>query len=104
MDAPRRPQPSIAAAVAGLLVVAGLVGLALSDLGDLFTALAALLTVCAVAAELVGRAATHVRSPPRSSAGMLAVGFLGPAAGVLIPVAVVLSRSGSSSAIAGGRC
>src|SRR3954467_5930921 len=53
MDAPRRPRPGLAAGLATALVVAGLVGLALSDLSDLFTALAAILATCAVAAELV---------------------------------------------------
>jgi len=85
MDAPRRPQPSIAAAVAGLLVVVGLVGLALSDLSDLFTALAALLTICAVAAELVAARYSSMTISAAFAAGMLAVGFLGPAPAFVIP-------------------
>ena len=64
----------------------GLVGLGLSDLGQLFTPLAALLATCAVAAELVAaRYSTSLTVSAAFAADMLAVGFLGPAPAFVIP-------------------
>src|SRR5918912_856443 len=86
MDAPTRPQPTLAVGVASALVAAGLVGLAFSDLGDLPTALAGILASCAVVAELI--AARYSRSLTVSAAfvaDMLAVGLLGPAPAFVIP-------------------
>ena len=87
MESRRGPQPNRAAVIAGLLVAVGLVGLALSDLSDLFTPLAALLATCAVAAELVAaRYSTSLTVSAAFAAVMLAVGFLGPAPAFVIPV------------------
>jgi putative nucleotidyltransferase with HDIG domain len=86
MDARRRPQPHRATAVAALLVAAGLIGLARSDLGDLPTALAAILASCAVGAELVAaRYSASLTVSAAFAADMLAVGFLGPAPAFVIP-------------------
>ena len=86
MDSRRGPQPNRAAAIAGLLVAVGLVGLALSDLSQLFMPLAALLATCAVAAELVAaRYSTSLTVSAAFAADMLAVGFLGPAPAFVIP-------------------
>ena len=86
MDARAGPEPTRAVTIAGLLVFAGVVGLALSDLGDLFTALAALLLTCAIAAELVAaRYSTSLTVSAAFAADMLAVGFLGPAPAFVIP-------------------
>src|SRR4051795_650462 len=82
----RRPQPHRATAIAALLVAAGLLGLALSDLGDLPTALAAILASCAVGAELVAaRYSASLTVSAAFAADMLAVGFLGPAPAFVIP-------------------
>ena len=87
MESRRGPQPNRAAVIAGLLVAIGLVGLALSDLGQLFTLLAVLLATCAVAAELVAaRYSTSLTVSAAFAADMLAVGFLGPAPAFVIPV------------------
>src|SRR3954469_5108676 len=86
MDAPRRPQPSRATALAGLLVAAGLAGLALSDLGDLVTPLAAILAAIALAAELgAARYSASLAVSGAFVADMLAIGFLGPAPAFVIP-------------------
>src|SRR6478609_1878072 len=86
MDARRGPQPTRAAVMAALLVLVGLAGLAVSDLGDLFTPLAALLLTCAVAAELVAaRYSASLTVSAAFVADMLAVGFLGPAPAFVIP-------------------
>ena len=86
MDSRRGPQPNRAAVIAGLLVAIGLVGLALSDLSQLFTSLAVLLATCAVAAELVAaRYSTSLTVSAAFAADMLAVGFLGPAPAFVIP-------------------
>jgi len=80
MDARARAQPRRATALAALLVGVGVVGLALSELGDLFTALTAILVSCAVAAELIAaRYSAHLTVSAAFVAGMLSVGFLGPA-------------------------
>jgi putative nucleotidyltransferase with HDIG domain len=85
-DAVRRPEPRRATAIAALLVVAGLVGLALSDPGDLWTPLTAILVSCGVVAELVAaRYSAHLTVSAAFVAGMLSVGFLGPAPAFVIP-------------------
>src|SRR5919112_96959 len=92
MDAPRRPRPELAAALSAALVAAGLAGLALSDLGDLPTALAVILASCAVAAELVAaRYSASLTVSAAFAADMLAVGFLGPAPAFVIPALSYLS-------------
>jgi len=85
MDAPRRPRPGLATAIAGVAVAVGLIGLALSDLGALFTALTALLTFCAVAAELLAARYSSMTISAAFAADMLAIGFLGPAPAFVIP-------------------
>src|SRR4029453_2397576 len=88
MDAPRRPDPRRATAIAGFLVAAGVVGLALSDLGDLFAPLTAILASCAIGAELVAaRSSATVTVSAAFAAGMLSVAFLGPAPAFVIPMA-----------------
>jgi putative nucleotidyltransferase with HDIG domain len=86
MDGRSRADPRRATAIAGVLVAAGLVGFALSDLGDLFTALAAILASCAIGAELVAaRYSATLTVSAAFAAGMLSVGFLGPAPAFAIP-------------------
>jgi putative nucleotidyltransferase with HDIG domain len=86
MDGRTRADPRRATAIAGILVAAGLVGFALSDLGDLFTALAAILASCAIGAELVAaRYSATLTVSAAFAAGMLSVGFLGPAPAFAIP-------------------
>jgi putative nucleotidyltransferase with HDIG domain len=86
MDGRTRADPRRATAIAGFLVAAGLVGFALSDLGDLFTALAAILASCAIGAELVAaRYSATLTVSAAFAAGMLSVGFLGPAPAFAIP-------------------
>jgi putative nucleotidyltransferase with HDIG domain len=85
MDAPRRPRPGLATAIAGVAVAVGLIGLALSDLGALFTALTALLAFCAVAAELLAARYSSMTISAAFAADMLAIGFLGPAPAFVIP-------------------
>jgi putative nucleotidyltransferase with HDIG domain len=86
MYGPRRPQPSRAAGLAGLLVAAGLVGLAFSDLGDLVTPLAAILASFALVAELgAARYSASLAVSAAFAADMLAIGFLGPAPAFVIP-------------------
>jgi putative nucleotidyltransferase with HDIG domain len=85
MDAHRRPGARLATAVAAVLVAVGLIGFALSDLGDLFTPLAAVLATCAVAAELVAARYSSMTISAAFAADMLAIGFLGPAPAFLIP-------------------
>jgi len=85
MDAPRRPQAGRAVAVAALLVAAGLIGLALSDFGDLATPLAGVLVFCAVAAELVAARYSSMTISAAFAADMLAIGFLGPGPAFVIP-------------------
>ncbi len=92
MDAPRRPQPGRATALAGLLAGAGVVGLAFSDLGQLFTPLAALLTAFALAAELgAARYSASLAVSAAFAADMLAIGFLGPAPAFVIPAVVYIA-------------
>jgi putative nucleotidyltransferase with HDIG domain len=83
---PRRPQPSRATALAGLLVAAGLVGLAFSDLADLVTPLAAILASFALVAEIgAARYSASLAVSAAFVADMLAIGFLGPAPAFVIP-------------------
>src|SRR4051794_31930146 len=92
MDAPRRPQPGRATLLAGLLAGAGLVGLAFSDLGQLFTPLAGLLMAFALAAELgAARYSASLVVSAAFAADMLAVGFLGPAPAFVIPAIVYVA-------------
>jgi len=92
MEAHRPPQPTRATAIAGLLIVAGLVGLALSDLGDLATALAAILASVALAAELMAsRYSASLVVSAAFAADMLAIGFLGPAPAFIIPALVYVT-------------
>jgi putative nucleotidyltransferase with HDIG domain len=92
MEAHRPPQPTRATAIAGLLIVAGVVGLALSDLGDLATALAAILASVALAAELMAsRYSASLVVSAAFAADMLAIGFLGPAPAFIIPALVYVT-------------
>jgi putative nucleotidyltransferase with HDIG domain len=92
MDAPRRPQPTRATVIAGLLIAAGVVGLAVSDLGDLATPLAAILLSVALAAELTAaRYSASLAVSAVFAADMLAVGFLGPAPAFVIPAIVYVA-------------
>ncbi len=79
-------RPGLATGLAAGLVAAGVLGLVLSDLGDLATALALLLAGCAVGAELLAaRYTAHLTVSAAFAATMLAVGFLGPAPAFAIP-------------------
>src|SRR4051794_26741364 len=91
MDAHRRPGARLATAVAAVLVAVGLIGFALSDLSDLFTPLAAVLTFCAVAAELVAARYSSMTISAAFAADMLAIGFLGPAPAFVIPALAYLA-------------
>jgi putative nucleotidyltransferase with HDIG domain len=91
-DAPRRPEPGRATLLAGLLAGAGLVGLAFSDLGQLFTPLAGLLMAFALAAELgAARYSASIAVSAAFAADMLAIGFLGPAPAFVIPAVVYVA-------------
>ncbi|MDX6722179.1 MAG: hypothetical protein QOD73_583 [Solirubrobacteraceae bacterium] len=80
-----RPRPELATAIAAALVGGGVVGLALSDLGDLATPLAAILVACTITAELVGaRYTAQLRVSAAFAGTMLAVGLLGPAAAFVL--------------------
>ena len=86
MDGRTRADPRRATAIAAFLVAGGLVGFALSDLGDLFTPLTAILASCAIGAELVAaRYSATLTVSAAFAAGMLSVGFLGPAPAFAIP-------------------
>jgi putative nucleotidyltransferase with HDIG domain len=92
MDALRRPQPTSATAIAGLLIAAGVAGLAVSDLGDLATPLAAILLSVAIAAELTAaRYSASLAVSAAFAADMLAIGFLGPAPAFVIPALVYVT-------------
>ncbi len=79
-------RPGLATALAAALVAAGVIGFALSDLGDLITPLAGLLAGCAVGAELVAaRYTAQLTVSAAFVATMLAIGFLGPAPAFAIP-------------------
>ncbi|MEA2318331.1 MAG: hypothetical protein QOD44_2520, partial [Solirubrobacteraceae bacterium] len=80
-----RPRPELATAIAAALVGGGVVGLALSDLGDLATPLAAILVACTITAELIGaRYTAQLRVSAAFAGTMLAVGLLGPAAAFVL--------------------
>jgi putative nucleotidyltransferase with HDIG domain len=92
MDARRRPQPTRATVIAGLLIAAGLAGLAVSDLSDLATPLAAILLSVALAAELTAaRYSASLAVSAAFAADMLAIGFLGPAPAFVIPAIVYVA-------------
>src|SRR5215211_3769768 len=81
-----RAQPGPATAIAAAVVCVGVVGLTISPLDPLVKPLAGVLAVCALVAELVAaRYAATLTLSAAFLAGMLAVGFLGPAAAFLIP-------------------
>src|SRR4051794_15241365 len=82
-----QPRPDLATAIAVAVLAVGLVGFALSDLGDLTAPLALILAGCAIVAELIGtRYTAQLRVTASFAATMLAVGFLGPAPAFVIPV------------------
>src|SRR5215210_5834220 len=81
-----QPRPQLATAIAAVVIAAGLVGLMLSDVGDVASPLALILAGCAVVAELIGaRYTAQLRVTAAFAATMLAVGFLGPAPAFLLP-------------------
>jgi putative nucleotidyltransferase with HDIG domain len=81
-----QPRPQLATAIAAVVIAAGLVGLVVSDVGDLASPLALILAGCAVVAELIGaRYTAQLRVTASFAATMLAVGFLGPAPAFLLP-------------------
>jgi putative nucleotidyltransferase with HDIG domain len=81
-----RSRPSEATAVASLVLVVGAIGFGLSDLSNLLTWFAIVLTVCATAAEFISaRYAGVLRVSGVFMCGNLAVGFLGPAPAFAIP-------------------
>jgi len=80
------PRPALATALAAALILAGLVGFALSDLGTLATGLAAILAIFAIAAELVAtRYTSRITFSAAFVAAMMALGFLGGAPAFAIP-------------------
>ncbi|MEA2284755.1 MAG: hypothetical protein QOJ21_798 [Solirubrobacteraceae bacterium] len=80
-----RPRPELATAIAAALVGGGVLGLALSDLGDLASPLAAILVACTITAELIGaRYTAQLRVSAAFAGTMLAVGLLGPAAAFVL--------------------
>jgi putative nucleotidyltransferase with HDIG domain len=80
-----RPRPELATATAAALVGGGIAGLALSDLGELASPLAAILMACTVIAELIGaRYTAQLRVSAAFAGTMLAVGLLGPAAAFVL--------------------
>jgi putative nucleotidyltransferase with HDIG domain len=81
-----QPRPRLATALAAVLVGAGLVGLAFSDLSQLTSALAIILAACTVVAELIStRYTAELRVSAAFTGGMLAAGFLGPAPAFVLP-------------------
>jgi putative nucleotidyltransferase with HDIG domain len=79
-------RPGLATGLAAGLVAAGVLGLVLSELGELASPLALLLAGCAVGAELLAaRYTAHLTVSAAFAATMLAVGFLGPAPAFVIP-------------------
>jgi putative nucleotidyltransferase with HDIG domain len=86
-DARPTARPALATVLAGGLAAAGFAGFLLSDLDELVSELAAILALCAVAAELVAaRYTAHLTASAAFVAAMMAVGFLGPAPAYAIPV------------------
>ena len=85
-DAQRRARPVLATLIAGGIICVGVVVVSLSSADPLVKPLAAVLTASAVVAELLAaRYATQLTVSAAFVAGMLAVGFLGPAPAFLIP-------------------
>src|SRR5215210_5298015 len=81
-----QPRPQLATAIAAVVIAAGLVGLMLSDVGDVASPLALILAGCAVVAELIGaRYTAQLRVTASFAATMLAAGFLGPAPAFVLP-------------------
>jgi putative nucleotidyltransferase with HDIG domain len=78
--APGRGRPRLATGIAVALVLLGLIAFALSDLGPLARPLTAILASIAITAELIAaRYAAQLALSGAFLAGMLAMGFLGPA-------------------------
>jgi putative nucleotidyltransferase with HDIG domain len=85
-EAQPRARPGPATAIAAAVVCVGVVGLTISPLDPLVKPLAGVLAVCALFSELIAaRYAASLTLSAAFLAGMLAVGFLGPAAAFLIP-------------------
>jgi putative nucleotidyltransferase with HDIG domain len=85
-EAPPRARPGLATATAAVVLCVGVVGLTIAPLAPLVKPLAGVLVVCALVAELIAaRYAATLTLSAAFVAGMLAVGFLGPAAAFLIP-------------------
>jgi putative nucleotidyltransferase with HDIG domain len=82
----QHPRPQLATALAVVVIAAGVVGLALSDLSDLATPLCLILAGCTIVAELIGaRYTAQLRVTASFAATMLAAGFLGPAPAFVLP-------------------
>jgi putative nucleotidyltransferase with HDIG domain len=85
-EAPPRARPGLATAIAAVVVCVGVVGVTIAPLAPLVKPLAGVLVLCALVAELIAaRYAATLTLSAAFLAGMLAVGFLGPAAAFLIP-------------------
>ena len=80
------PRPHLVVAVAATVLGAGVVGVTLSPPGPLVKPLMAVLTFCALAAELVAtRYASQLTVSGAFVATIVAIGFLGPACAFVIP-------------------
>jgi putative nucleotidyltransferase with HDIG domain len=85
-EAPPRARPALATAIAAVVVCVGVVGVTIAPLAPLVKPLAGVLVLCALVAELIAaRYAATLTLSAAFLAGMLAVGFLGPAAAFLVP-------------------
>jgi putative nucleotidyltransferase with HDIG domain len=85
-EAPPRARPGLATAIAAVVVCVGVVGVTIAPLAPLVKPLAGVLVLCALVAELIAaRYAATLTLSAAFLAGMLAVGFLGPAAAFLVP-------------------
>src|SRR5919107_1261408 len=81
-----QPRPQLATAIAAVVIAVGVVGLAVSDAGDLASPLAIILAGCTIVAELIGaRYTAQLRVTASFAATMLAAGFLGPAPAFVLP-------------------
>jgi putative nucleotidyltransferase with HDIG domain len=81
-----QPRPQLATAIAVVVIAAGAVGLAVSDLGDLGSPLALILAGCTIVAELIGaRYTAQLRITASFAATMLAAGFVGLAPAFVLP-------------------
>src|SRR3954454_18457478 len=84
-DEALRPRPALATALSVALLVAGVV-IALLDPGTVWDELLLILGALAAGSELIGsRYAARLTISASFIAGMLAVGFLGPAAAFIVP-------------------